>query len=69
MVNGDVIDSVDGIKAGQAPALPVEVEQKKVDSSLKEAAEMGVGISKQGLKTFKVDRIVCFRNNSPSDDW
>lgn len=68
-VNGNVIDSVDGIKAGQAPALPVEVEQKKVDSSLKEAAEMGVGISKQGLKTFKVDRIVCFRNNIPSDDW
>lgn len=30
---------------------------------------MGVGISKQGLKTFKVDRIVCFRNNIPSDDW
>lgn len=44
-VNGDVIDSGNGIKAGRRPALPMEVEQKIVDSSLK-AAEMCFGISK-----------------------
>lgn len=72
-VNGDVVDSGDGIKAGRRPALPMEVEQKIVDSSLK-AAEMGFGISKQQL-ILKVSRLCkslglnVFKNNIPSDDW
>lgn len=53
-VNGSVINSGDGLKAFQRPALHKEVEQKIVDSSLK-AAEIGLGISKQQL-ILKVSR-------------
>ena len=72
-VNGKVVDSGSGIKAGRKTAVPLEIEDKIATSCLK-AAEMGFGISKQQL-LMKVSRmtkslgIKAFKNDIPSDDW